>query len=403
MAAHIERSEQPLRAGPHCDAFRRAPRCRAMSFRGTVSRDGAPTPRSATITIEAGALRARTDDGEHFEIALSVLTLEPGGFEGDFVFCRAAPLAPGGGVTFSLSDPAFVEALRATGVPSLEPQLAKVTKHQASARRGVWLSMGVLGLVLLSIGALLWSTPAMLAASVGALPVSIDRALGDAAASEGSLGGEEVSDPVLRAAVDEIVARLAPHADAQGHELRVTVTRSDEVNAFALPGGRITVFTGLLRDAESGEQVAGVLAHEIAHVTRRHGMRNLAHRAGISLALQLLVGGDAEGWTALAGDAAALATQSMYSREQESEADADAVRTMARAGLDPAGIAGFFRVMQRSEPADHAVASWLSTHPDHAARIAHVEALAASPELVAERAAARPLTSDWAAVRAAAR
>lgn len=373
-----------------------------MSFRGTVTRGGAPAARSATIVIEAGALRARTDDGEVFEIALSSLSLEPGGFEGDFVFCRPAALAPGEDVTIALSDPAFVEALRATGVPSLEPQLAKVTKHRASHRRGAWISMSVVVLVLAGLGALLWSTPSMLAASVGALPVSIDRALGDAAASESTFG-TEVHDPVLRAAVDEIVARLAPHAEAEGHDLRVTIVRSDEVNAFALPGGQITVFTGLLRDAESPEQVAGVMAHEIAHVTRRHGMRNLAHRAGISLALQLLIGGDAEGWTVLAADAAALAHQSQYSREQESEADADAVRTMARAGLDPTALAGFFRVMQRSAPEGAEIASWLSTHPDHAERIAHVESLAGSPEVSAERAPQRPLTSDWPAVRAAAR
>ena len=374
-----------------------------MSFRGTVTRGVAPAPRSATITLEGGALVARTDDGETLEIALSALTLEPGGFEGDFVFCRPAALAPGEDLTFALSDPAFVEALRATGLASLEPQLARVAKHRASARRGAWIGMGAVALVIAALGALLWSTPAMLAASVGALPVSIDRALGDAAAGEVAFG-PEVHDPVLRGAVEEIVARLAAHAGAEGHELRVTVVASDDVNAFALPGGRITVLTGLLRESESGEQVAGVIAHEIAHVTRRHGVRNLAHRAGISLALQLLVGGDAEAWTVLAADAAALAHQSHYSREQESEADIEAVRTMARAGFDPAALAGFFRVMQRAEGGgpSPAVASWLSTHPDHAERIARVEALAASPEVVSVRAPSRPLVADWAAVRAAA-
>ncbi|MDQ3036670.1 MAG: M48 family metallopeptidase [Myxococcota bacterium] len=363
-------------------------------FRGTVMRDGAAgMPLTATITIEAGALRARTDGGDGVEIALSSLTLAPGGFEGDFVFCRPTS----GGVTIAVSDPAFVEALRETGVPSLEPQLVKVTKHRASARRGAWISMGVVAVVLLAIAGLLWSTPTLLAASVSALPTSIDRQLGDAAWDETSLGGPERDEPAVRAPVEEIVARFAP--EAEGHELRVTIIESEEVNAFTLPGGRIVVYTGLLRDAESPEQVAGVLAHELAHVTRRHGMRNLAHRAGIALALQLLIGGDADAWTLLAADAAVLARQSGYSREQESEADADAVRTMSRAGLDPRALAGFFRVMQRAESGagSGALTSWLSTHPDHAVRIAHVEALAQDtpPGRV------RPLVADWSALRAA--
>src|SRR5690606_26147628 len=99
--------------------------------------------------------------------ALSVLTLEPGGFEGDFVFCRPAPLAPGDDVTFALNDPAFVEALRALGLPALEPQLARVAKHRASARRGAWIGIAAVTAMLVAFGAALWSTPAMLAASVG--------------------------------------------------------------------------------------------------------------------------------------------------------------------------------------------------------------------------------------------
>jgi predicted Zn-dependent protease len=189
---------------------------------------------------------------------------------------------------------------------------------------------------------------------------------------------------------------------ASAHTYDVTVVANDEVNAFALPGGRIVVWTGLVAHAESAEQIAGVLAHEIAHVERRHGLRNVVYRAGLVLGLRLLVaiflGVDLDGFTALATDAAALAMANDYSQGQESEADADAVLRMHAAGLDPTALAGFFRVMSRTGVGDlPAIASWLSTHPDHASRIAAMEAQArALPPSTP-----RPLEVDLDAARAA--
>ncbi|UJR82337.1 M48 family metallopeptidase [Sandaracinus amylolyticus] len=357
-----------------------------MTFRGTITGADDPRPHAVTITIDAGSLRAVRDDGGEASIALDAMTLEPGGFDGDFVFCRPRDAR----FTIATSDPAFVDALGAANVAELAPQLAKVGRHRASSRRGAHLSkLGALAMIAL-FGVALWNVPSMLAASVGMLPTSIDRAVGDAATPElGAL--DEIDDPAASALVEEIRARLVAHAGADGHDIRITIARDEQVNAFALPGGRVVVLTGLLCTARSSDEVAGVLAHEIAHVTRRHGLRNLAHRAGIGLAISLWLG-DVEGWTALAADAATLASQSGYSRAQESEADADAVRTMIAAGLDPAALAAFFATMER--PDDAAALRWMSTHPDTAERIAQVQALAR-----AERPTRVPLEHDLAALQ----
>jgi predicted Zn-dependent protease len=181
----------------------------------------------------------------------------------------------------------------------------------------------------------------------------------------------------------------------------VSVVENDEVNAFALPGGQIVVWTGLLREAESAEQVAGVLAHELAHVERRHGLRNVAHRAGIALGLRLLVaiflGGDLDGFTSLAADVAVIAASNDYNQDQESEADADAVVRMHAAGLDPTALAGFFRVMSREGAGElPGLAQWLSTHPDHQSRTDAIEAQARALGPVT----ARPLGVDLDAVKA---
>jgi predicted Zn-dependent protease len=167
----------------------------------------------------------------------------------------------------------------------------------------------------------------------------------------------------------EAVRKLEPHARDRDQAFRVTALDDPAVNAFALPGGAIYVCSGLVAGSASPEEVAGVMAHEMAHVTLRHGLRNVARSASAALALQLLLG-DAEGWVALAGSAAAMAAQNDYSRDQERAADEEGVRMLLASGI---GTAGLVRVFERlGEEPEAAVASslsWFSTHPDLASRI----------------------------------
>src|SRR5690606_9672398 len=219
------------------------------------------------------------------------------------VFCRASDFTPA--FTIAVRDPRFVAILAERADERLRGELAKVGAHRKKHARGKWIGIGAALAVLALIGVVIATVPAMLASSIDALPSSIDRQLGEAAMLQVPLG-QEVRDPAVRALVDEVVDRLSPHAAMEDVDFRVKVVESDDVNAFALPGGQIVVFTGLLRAASGPDEVAGVLAHEIAHVTLRHGLRNVAHRAGLVLAVQLLLG-DASGWVQLAGEAAVLA------------------------------------------------------------------------------------------------
>ena len=198
--------------------------------------------------------------------------------------------------------------------------------------------------------------------------------------------------------LDQVIARLRPHASEPDVDFRIRAVDSEEVNAFALPGGQMVVMGGLLEAAEGPEEVAGVLAHEMAHVTERHGLKGAAHGAGRWLALSLLIGDDSA-WVALAGQAADVASGSAYSREQEAAADAEGARLMAAAGLDPTALARFFERLKQ-EPGSEltGMASWISSHPEHDERIAHVRELAATLPTAPHR----PLNVDWAAVRAAA-
>lgn len=353
--------------------------------------------RSDPLTVEVWVtdrVEARAEEGDHvFAIPLAELTLEPGGFEADFVFCRP----PDASFTIAVRDPRFVPALEAVADERLRDELRKIGVHRKRHGRGRWIGIGVVVAAIAIAGLAVARVPRMLASSVDALPVSVDRQLGDAATMQLEQAGDEVSAPVVRAFVEELVSRLAPHAALEGVDFRVRVVESEDVNAFALPGGQIVIFTGLLRAAGGPDEIAGVLGHEMAHVTLRHGLRNVAHRAGLVLGLSLLLG-DASGWAELAGDAALLAQSNDYSREQERAADAEGVRMLMAAGLDPSGLAEFFRLLEDQPGSELSGAmSWLSTHPDHRSRIAHVEELVeALPP-----APPRPLATDWDVVKRA--
>lgn len=352
----------------------------------------------AELHVTPDGVQAVAPNGDAILLPLATLEVTPGGYDGDFVFLRA----PGHPATISTTELALVATLATVGGPAMEARLAHVRKHRRASSFWRTFSLAATGVVLLALAAFLVATPWILSASIGALPTSVDRSIGDAAMPDLSAEGTPITEPRVTALVETIVARLAAAGPPSEHRYEVTVIDHDEVNAFALPGGRIVVWTGLVTHAESAEQIAGVIAHEMAHVERRHGLRNVVYRAGLALGLRLLVaiflGIDLDGFTALAADAAALAIANEYSQDQESEADADAVRRMHAAGLDPTALAGFFRVMSSAGLGDvPAIASWLSTHPDHASRIAAIEAQARALPPTTRR----PLEVDLDAARSA--
>ena len=215
-------------------------------------------------------------------------------------------------------------------------------------------------------------------------------------------GGRVLENELLLEAVQLMLDRLEPHAlqtKDTPWEFRFRVVDSDQVNAFALPGGYITVFTGLIAESDTPEQVAGVLAHEIAHVTLRHGMRRMAHSLGMMAAVSLVLG-DLGGLESIAVELFTLSKVNGYSQDQESGADTEGVRMMIAAGLDPESLADFFRLLEEKYGDVPDELSWISTHPQHQERIEAIRAQVASAGTLPEW---EPLELDWEAVRAAAR
>jgi predicted Zn-dependent protease len=158
------------------------------------------------------------------------------------------------------------------------------------------------------------------------------------------------------------------------------VVDTDEVNAFAVPGGYLYVHRGLIEAAANEAELAGVLAHEIGHVVGRDSARQLSQQMGISVLAGIALGQDPNTVASLAAQIAATGALMSYSREMESEADQYGVQETYDAGIDPVGIATFFDklVALRDGAEAGAVEHFFSSHPDPGARAATVRALIAA-------------------------
>lgn len=188
------------------------------------------------------------------------------------------------------------------------------------------------------------------------------------AKSKGPLSNDAKQNAYVRCVVNALTRQLPAQAQSVGWE--TAVFANSEPNAFALPGGKVGVNTGIFTVAKNQDQLAAVLAHEIGHVVERHHDERITRQMGASSAVQVL--------GALAGDYGALATQGGSllaqtgfllpgSRVQETEADVVGQRLMAEAGFDPAQAVNLWQNMIAAgggRPPE-----WLSTHPNPQSRI----------------------------------
>src|SRR5450755_4290784 len=198
--------------------------------------------------------------------------------------------------------------------------------------------------------------------------------------------GTVLEDPEVSGYIQQIGHSLSSHAEEGQHTFYYFVVRDPVINAFAMPGGFIAIDSGLILATRNENELAGVMAHETAHVTQRHLVRQLidqSHAGLVSTAAMLaaiLLGatagrgasGDAMEGAILATQGAAIQHQINYTRASEFEADRIGIGTMASAGYDPLGMASFFEYLGQSgpEPSRINAVQFLIDHPLPADRIA---------------------------------
>ena len=357
-----------------------------------------------------GVTLTQHDGARSWQIGWHEADITEGGASGKMIFFRHRE---SGVVIFTEASGALAEAQQASG-PGYEAIWSEVKAH-ASQRRlsegGLWFL--AIATVLFLVWGVYWAANDGVDYAVEALPTSVDRQLGESTRDSMTQFGEPVEDEEIRALCMSIFETLKAHApEDEGFDYRLEVLENELPNAFAMPGGQMVILTGLLEIMEGPEEVAGVLAHELAHVYRRHSLRRILQATGLMTIGQIAIG-DVTGAAAMLASAAGLAALQHYSREAEEDADKHGVELMHKAGIDPEYLAKSFKKLQahhearkqeskdsatdeeqadeETQTADDAaddthsedaaafdlektLESWMSSHPDIESRIASVRA-----------------------------
>lgn len=255
--------------------------------------------------------------------------------------------------------------------------LASVARRTARNRSNPKLLLNFFAVFSLVIVLVYFGTGSVHRLLVACLPVKVDLALGAEALAEmkGELIVVESTD--LQERCERYVKRLTGAYAKSGYLFKVLVVDNEDPNAAALPGGTILVNTGITNLVNGGEELAGVLAHEIGHVVKRHGVQQQYGTMGLLKLVVSASGDEARASTGLAAGSLLLLNQS-HSRDEEREADKFAVKLLMQNGVDPKGLASALRKRMGMEGSGGGtrIGRALSSHPATTERIRYLDELA---------------------------
>ena len=269
--------------------------------------------------------------------------------------------------------------------------------HDPSTRRAraKWTAVAVLAVVVATGLLYRWGIPIVSAFLMPLVPVSWEEALGEQVVRHLVPEERRCRDPRLMQALSVVVHPLIQAESPNRYPIRLYVLDDNAINAFAAPGGHVVLLRGLLERTEAPEQLAGVLAHELQHVYKRHTTRAIIEQTTGAVLMTALSGDFSGGLTWGIGGAQALSAL-RYSRAHEEEADLEGLQTMEAAGLDATAMVTFFRIMQQELPGAATIPDFLTTHPHMGERIAALT-IAAHPKTGQPRRLL--LKEDWTEIR----
>ena len=200
------------------------------------------------------------------------------------------------------------------------------------------------------------------------------------ASSQGAV--DNTSATAIR--VKRVFNRMKPyavHANTTGvpFDWQITVIRSPQLNAWAMPGGKMAFYTGIVEQLKlTDSEIAAIMGHEMTHALSEHSKKDAGQKILTSLALQL-GGAQLQAKTGLNDDALGLISDfgidKPFSRSQESQADAGGLRLMAQAGYNPESAVVVWEKMEAANGRSNTMATLMSTHPNSGQRIAKIQAL----------------------------
>ena len=243
----------------------------ALCFGDELPAAGAP----CFVQVDGDGLtiifKSEGGDGVREAVPFSSLAVSAGGLDHDHLVVKWTSVQ--GERTLYLKSPDVIRAFRESVPDHLSLPFAQAAERVRQVRhrgRFVWGLVG--GAILATVLGLWFGADLLVELAVSRIPVEWEQKLGESAYRDFLSHQEVMKGGPAVTALGEMTQRLTEQILNNPYKFEVTVVKSDVVNAFALPGGYVVVFTGLMKKAESGEEVAGVLSHELNHVLQRHGL-----------------------------------------------------------------------------------------------------------------------------------
>ena len=182
----------------------------------------------------------------------------------------------------------------------------------------------------------------------GQIPASWEEGLGKSTFGQYQIENEIMDDESAEVLLSPLIDPMVEAANSDRYEFRFYISDDKSLNAFALPGGYVVIHSGLILRADTAEELLGVVAHEISHVTEQHGIRNIISTASIYLIVSALIG-DVNGILAMIASASPLLLNQSYSRKFEAAADKKGYALLEASNINPRGLSDFFEKIMEEE------------------------------------------------------
>jgi Zn-dependent protease with chaperone function len=338
---------------------------------------------AARAHVSAEGIVITLDDGRHVDLAWASLKLGQN-YLYDSMATVEGVSTEGRTIRFTADSPDFGKQLVAFGPSHLLPSVAAVSGATSVARKRHQTYLGIaVFLVALALSSFNW-LPYVVAAWI---PPSWEEQMGQSGLAQVAQG--EVQDGPAYDAVHKVWDRVQTGLQPNSYHWNIHVVQSSVVNAFAMPGGTVVVYTGLLKQVETPEELAGILGHESQHVIQKHSVKALVRSAEWQVVAAVILGHSGEEMRKLGSEIDGLA----YSRGNEAQADREGAAVLLRAHIDPSHFPDFFRRMETQDP-QHRF-DFMRDHPSSVNRIEALETLIhdAPPEQF------EPIAVDWSQVR----
>jgi len=312
-------------------------------------------------------------DGKTISLPLKGLKVHYGGSNDSLIFLAHEDQLEW---TIFTRDRSIIETLRAVGDARLQAQLLALSR---SRRRRLRLSLYTLGGIIALLFGLFALRNPVIGLVAELIPPSWERKLGEAVYLGVRAQNNILEDTVLTREFENLVSPLTGVLGDTGYTFEFHISQDMDLNAFALPGGIIVVNAGAILQAERTEELLGVLAHEISHVTKRHMTQQVITVFGLYLAVDVILG-NIFGTVAAMSQGAMYLLQQGFSREHEQEADITGLNYLKKANIDPRGMIEFFKRVKAEQAKVPVLGSleeslsFLSTHPATEDRIEYLAA-----------------------------